>query len=227
MLWPYEAVQAQRDARVRRNGLASGSFAQHAEDVQLMRLLQDVGATGPYLDVGCNHPFKLSTTYLLYLNGWRGICIDPLPRFSPLYRQWRPDDAFEGVAIGEQQGNMALYEFEADVLSTLDPTLAAAYRRQGYRLRRESLVEVRSIDSILEVHSITAPLSLLTIDIEGHELPALRSMNLARWRPLLVCLEALTADGGRNEGAIAHLGEHGYRAEVDLGLNMLFRRVVP
>ena len=222
--WAYEAVQSVRDRRYLAEHVRSGGFSQHGEDAELLRMLQELGAKGPYLDVGCNHPFKLSNTFLLYRAGWRGICVDPLPRFAALYRQWRPEDKFECVAIGEQPGEMTLYEFEADVLSTLDPDLARAYQDRGYRLRGRSAVQVRPLDDILRQQGVQAPLSLLSIDIEGHELPALRSIDLQHWRPAVVCLEALTADGKRNDAAIEYLTNNGYRVARDLGLNVFFTR---
>ncbi len=129
----YEAVQTFRDRKFHGDGTRSGSFAQHGEDQRLLGLLRDAGATGPYLEVGCNHPFRLSNTYLLYLNGWRGLCVDPLPRFSRAFKRWRPDDIFECAAVREAKGNPPLFEFESDVLSTLDATLAEAYVARGFR----------------------------------------------------------------------------------------------
>ncbi len=220
----YEAVQGLRDRAYLRRADEAGSFAQHGEDLALMRLLQEAGASGPYVDVGCNHPFKLSNTYLLYRHGWRGLCVDPLPRFASLYRRWRPEDRFASLAIGEAAGELPLYEFESDVLSTLDPTLAQQYQAQGYRLRRTSAVRIASLDEVLAGSGLSAPISLLSIDIEGHELPALRSIDLGRWQPQFVCLEALTATGRRNGGAIDHLVSHGYSVAADLGLNIILRR---
>jgi FkbM family methyltransferase len=222
--WLYEGVQAWRDGRFHRESLRRGSFAQHREDLDIMRLLGQAGSVGPYVDVGCNHPFKLSNTYLLYLNGWRGLCVDPLPRFIPLYKKWRPQDIFACLCIGEQAGSMPLFEFESDVLTTLDQGLAAEYLRQGYKLRRQIQVDVGTIDALLETRRVAAPLSLLSIDIEGYELPALKSISLDKWRPALVCLEVLTANGRRNHEAIRYLDDHGYRMEADLGLNLLFSR---
>jgi FkbM family methyltransferase len=221
----YEAVQAFRDRRFHRQGTRLGTYAQHGEDIKLLKLLRDAGATGAYLDVGCNHPFRLSNSYLLYLNGWRGLCIDPLPRFSRAFKRWRPDDMFECAAVGEMDGDLPLFEFESDVLSTLDANLADAYLERGYRLRRKSTVKIRSINSILQAHRITAPLSLLSLDIEGYELPALRSIDLDQWRPMFICMEVLTADGHRNEAAIEYLMANGYRPAADMGLNIVFRRL--
>lgn len=220
----YEAVQAFRDRKFHRAGMTSGSFSQHQEDMTILALLRDAKAKGPYLDVGCNHPYRLNNSYLLYLNGWRGVCIDPLPRFQSAYTRWRPEDVFHCAAVGGTEGELPLFEFESDVLSTLDANLAEAYKNSGFRLRKKTVVRVLSIDTLLESSHLSPPLSLLSLDIEGHELPALRSINLDYWRPEFICMEALTADGRRNQSAIDYLSDNGYQSEVDMGLNVIFRR---
>jgi FkbM family methyltransferase len=222
--WLYELIQSYRDVYLHRECLINKSFAQHEEDVEIMRLLKLANATGPYFDAGCNHPFKLSNTYLLYLNGWRGFCVDPLPRFKKLYKKWRPEDVFECIGIGEKIGELSLFEFEADVLSTLDQSLADEYIRQGYKFRRQIQTKIKSIDSVLESSGVAGPISLLSVDIEGHELSALKSITLDKWRPVFICLEVITANGKRNEDAIHYLVDNGYNVESDLGLNLLFHR---
>jgi FkbM family methyltransferase len=222
----YERVQRFRDDRWLRQARQSGSYAQHGEDRALLEMLQGESVHGPYVDLGCNHPFKLSNTYLLYLHGYSGLCIDPLPRFRPLYARWRPKDCFMTVAIGEQAGELPFFEFESDVLSTVDAGLAASYQAQGWRLRRINSVRIERLDSVLEQARLTGPISLLSIDIEGHELPALHSLDLARWRPRLVCLEVATAGGSRRGEAVAHLQARGYEIALDLGLNVILRRLV-
>lgn len=220
----YEAVQSIRDRRVHSHGVRSGSFAQHVEDRHLMELLRSLGAEGPYVDVGANHPFKLSNTYLLYRSGWRGVCVDPLPRFKKLYRRWRPDDHFPCTAVGETEGHIELHQFEWDPLSTLDSSLAEQYMRNGFKRLQRMPVSVRKIDGLLVEAGIKGPVSLLSIDIEGHEVPALKSMNLDHWQPAVICIEAVTAAGERNEEALQYLLAHRYKVHGDLGLNVVFVR---
>jgi FkbM family methyltransferase len=222
--WLYQGAQALRDSLLHRQGLAAGSFAQHGEDLQLIRLIRELGAKGPYLDIGANHPFKLSNTYLLYLSGWRGVCVDPLPRFKALFSRWRPQDRFVCTAIGETAGEIELHQMEWDPISTVDGVLAEQCMQRGFRRLRIIPVPVRTIDSVLEEAGVAAPLSFLSIDIEGHELPALRSMNLEKWQPAVICLEALTQGGSRNLAAVQHLQAHGYRVHSDLGLNVILVR---
>src|SRR5687767_14678229 len=88
----YDRIQSLRDARYLRRARTSGSYSQHGEDRVILELLRTAAVDGPYVDIGSNHPFVYNNTFLLYTNGWRGVCIDPLPRFGDLYRRWRPDD---------------------------------------------------------------------------------------------------------------------------------------
>jgi FkbM family methyltransferase len=221
----YELVLRVLDYRYFISASERGTFAQHGEDKALLELLGMMNATGSFVDVGCNHPTKLSNSFLLYVEGRRGVCIDPLPRFKALYARWRPQDRFVCSAVGPVNGPMPLYEFEADVLSTLDPDLAQGYQASGYKMLRVSKTPVRTLDSILEESDLTLPLSLLSIDIEGYELPALESINLERWKPALVCLEVVTADGKKNQAAADYLLAHDYIEARNLGLNIIFKRV--
>jgi hypothetical protein len=83
---------------------------------------------------------------------------------------------------------------------------------------------VARLDTVLEEAGLKGPISLLSIDIEGHELPALRSIDLQHWQPALICLEVATADGQRNHGALNHLMGQGYEVSLDLGLNIVLAR---
>jgi FkbM family methyltransferase len=127
-----------------------------------------------------------------------------LPRLKKLFARWRPEDIFVSAAVGGGGGTLPFFEFESDVLSTLDKSLAQNYIRAGNRLRRELAVPVRSVDSILEKTNLRSRLSIVSIDIEGHELDALKSMNIRRWNPRLFCIEVQTADGATNRCAIEY-----------------------
>jgi len=69
------------------------------EDRMLLTLLPDKGR---YLDIGCSSPVKQSNTYLLYLNGWEGTCIDcrRLRRFKWI----RPRDKFIQTTVTDISG---------------------------------------------------------------------------------------------------------------------------
>jgi len=59
------------------------------EDKMLLQLLPK---TGTYLDIGCSQPIKYSNTFLLYLRGWKGTCVDT--RKIRRFKWFRPRDTF-------------------------------------------------------------------------------------------------------------------------------------
>ena len=60
-------------------------------------LLQRLPAKGKYLDIGCSTPIKYNNTYLLYLNGWSGICVDV--RKIRRFKWIRPRDKFVQATV--------------------------------------------------------------------------------------------------------------------------------
>jgi len=54
------------------------TFSLDGEDSVLKKSFLDL-PNGNYIDIGSHKPIKFSNTYMLYLQKWKGICIDPFP----------------------------------------------------------------------------------------------------------------------------------------------------
>jgi hypothetical protein len=50
-------------------------------------------------------------------------------------------------------------------------------------------VQTKTLDTILSEAQAPAPIDLLSIDVEGHELEVLSGFNFQRWQPLLILIE--------------------------------------
>ena len=54
------------------------SYSQAGEDQLVRYLFQSMGIANPtYLDIGANHPYICSNTFLFYSRGSKGVCIEP------------------------------------------------------------------------------------------------------------------------------------------------------
>ncbi len=51
-------------------------FSSDGEDYILQKIFSNL-KNGYYIDIGSHHPILHSNTFLFYLNGWRGVCVDP------------------------------------------------------------------------------------------------------------------------------------------------------
>jgi hypothetical protein len=67
------------------------SYAQRYEDVYLSRCFAGL-REGFYIDIGAGHPVHDSASFAFYLQGWRGITVEPNPRLVRLTRAVRPRD---------------------------------------------------------------------------------------------------------------------------------------
>jgi hypothetical protein len=75
------------------------SYSQFGEDAVVDGVMGARHPRGFYVDVGSFHPIKWSNTYRFYLAGWHGICVDPNPAFTELWKKTRPRDTFLNLAI--------------------------------------------------------------------------------------------------------------------------------
>jgi hypothetical protein len=73
----------------------------------------------------------------------------------------------------------------AGPFSSFDPNLAVT----GMRAARAIDVKVRTLDEVLAEGHASAPIDLMSVDVEGHELDVLRGFDFSRWKPRLVLLE--------------------------------------
>ncbi|MDE2581542.1 MAG: FkbM family methyltransferase, partial [Rhodospirillales bacterium] len=164
------------------------SYAQNYEDVMLRRALRGVDQ-GFYIDVGANDPNLHSVTKAFYLEGWRGINIDPVPACVRRLQAERSRDITLPLAAGAASGSVTLYEIPDTGLSTIDPSVAEQHRAAGYPVRTMD-IGVRTLSSICAEY-VTGEIHFLKIDVEGAEKDVLLGLDLMRWRPWIIVVEAM------------------------------------
>lgn len=166
------------------------SFAQNAEDVVLWRALGDV-SRGRYVEVGANHPSESSITRAFYDRGWTGVEIEPMAELVDIFRRERPEDLVVHAAVTDAGvPSVTLHAIEGTGLSTLDGSIAEAHRRSGWAVR-EKVVPARRLDDILnECLPSGADIHFMVVDVEGSERAVLATVDLRRWRPWVLVVEA-------------------------------------
>jgi len=168
-------------------------YSQEGEDIVLQRFLQEK-EKGFYIDIGAHHPTRFSNTYLLYLKGWRGVNIDAMPGSMELFNELRPEDINIEVPVSDESKEMLFYIFKETALNTFDETLANTYIAKGWKLLNKRKVVTQTVKDILKQHSISAQIDVMTIDVEGHELQVLRSIDWLVCNPTIILIEDLNFD---------------------------------
>ena len=197
------------------------SYAQNFEDVMLWRALQHI-KNGFYIDIGAQHPVIDSVSFAFYEHGWCGVHVEPTQQYSSLLREARPDETVYQVAIGNQNEELKLFEFEDTGLSTADHEIARKHLENGFKCK-ETIVSVMSLDTLFgQVGS--RDIHWLKVDVEGLEKEVLVSWKASSNLPWVVVVEStrpLTQEKSHQEWEAILLSK-GYTYVYFDGLNRFY-----
>lgn len=205
------------------NSQASINYSQTGEDA-VIRSLLDESVPGIYVDVGCHDPVRSSNTLSLYLHGWRGINVDANPRLIDRFKRVRRRDVAICAVISDQEGDIVFHEFDDELVSTV-ATEALPEWQSKWKKRGERVVKARTLNAVLEENATPGmDIGLLSIDVEGHDLNVLRSVDLDRFRPKLIVVEMHHLDLKRipENPVCRHLEERGFHQIAYDSLNGYF-----
>ena len=143
---------------------------------------------GFYVDVGCYHPLEGSNTYLLYKRGWNGINLDINTLSIELFNVARKEDLNVNVAVSNQSKKVKIYfRKKINMLNTINKKFAKIAFKKGFQTKS---ISSNTLNSILKNSKFkNKRIDFLNLDIEGNELNALKSIDLKKYQPKLICVE--------------------------------------
>jgi FkbM family methyltransferase len=141
-------------------------------------------------------------TMAFYALGWSGITVEPDPAFARLQREQRPRDLLIEAAITTKDHDTTVFHVvEGTGLSTLEDTFAEVHSRSDYEVH-DLTVATRRMDSVLQDAGWEGKdIHFMSVDTEGSEREVLESLDLSKWRPWVLIVEAtepLTTDSTRD-----------------------------
>jgi len=163
---------------------------------------------GTFLDVGANHHERFNKTWYLEHNlGWSGIAVDALSEFAPGYQQHRPHTRFFALFVSDKSDETA----RVHVISgnTLVTSANREFVAQFGTPDRVDTVPTIALNDLLAAQKVER-LDFLSMDIELHEPAALRGFDIGKYRPALVCIEALLPV---RQQILEYFAGHGYVIE--------------
>lgn len=207
-------------------------FAQAGEDKALKLLFTAMGKNKiSYLEIGTNNPIDINNTYLFYLGGSRGVCIEPNPMLIKKIRKYRPDDICLNVGIAEEEGEMDFYIFDQSDsekgLSTFSQKEAQHVQNTTHiKIAEIKKIPVTTVKTVLDKYFPGKAPDLVSIDVEGLDLEILKSFDFNSCRPIAICVETVnfTLDHKKikNQDIISYMESQGYFVYADTGINSIF-----
>lgn len=169
-------------------------YSQNGEDFIALKLLSDQ-KSGFFIEIGCIDGKRFSNTLALEQLGWTGLCIEAHPDYIDLLKRNRPNSKVSHAAIGDENVDQCtFYTNKRGSLSTLDKSKEKLWKSdygKYFSGFKEALVPQKTIDSVIEAYKIDK-IDVLSLDIEGSEVEALKGINLKINRPRLFIIEADT-----------------------------------
>lgn len=193
------------------------TYSQMGEDIIVQHLLTRVFHKmdrGFYVDVGAFHPRLFSNTKFLHMVGWRGLNIDASKEAIMRFDLERPGDINVCCGVAPTEGEATFYEFEGGAASTISSEQARIWQGNlGWKLIGESNIRVRPLNSLLEEFLPAGQtIDYLNVDLEGLDGDVIRSLDLSRYRPMVLTIELHDVDKvalAQNE-AVSYVISHGY-----------------
>ena len=178
-------------------------------------------AIDSYFDIGANHPFEYSNTFLFYQNGARGVCVEPIKSIADFFCQKRKRDKVLVNVVSSKSVSHDFYVLEPNTLSTADPVaLRRALETPGAFIKEKLSIPAISLDELFSNFGVP---SLLCLDVEGGDLDVLKSWSMCVYRPPILCVEDLEYSAVRGSrkptGVTDYLVSNGYMLFANTFIN--------
>jgi hypothetical protein len=206
-------------------------YGQAGEDLIVQSVLEGKAVTHGvdlrrqrYLEIGGNHPFAGSATYLLSQTlGMTGVIVEANPDLLDDLRTGRPKDVIVHAAVQtEDVESVDLYVPRFSEIASLDRSFITRWggRELGSRAVRVPAVRVNDIvRDHLDGH---APV-FLSIDVEGIDWSLLTDFDFGTYRPWLVQVEPSDDHiPGNTDRMIEYMGSAGYTLLAKTWVNLIF-----
>lgn len=162
-----------------------GGYSQYGEDEVLSSIFRN--QLGVCVEVGAHDGVTFSNTYYFEKLGWQRVLVEPNPDLCReiLLRRGERTILFECAASNANgTATLNMGSGSDDVYSSVE----SLDLEMGSGPFVGTTVQTRTLDSMLEEAGVVS-IDFISIDIEGHEMHALKGLDLQRWKPRIVLLE--------------------------------------
>jgi FkbM family methyltransferase len=198
----------------------------YSQGEEQKHILEHVGETGRFLDIGAWHAKNLSNTRALYERGWSGVLVEPSPEpFLGLLKEYGEEERISLVCacVGGME-TLAQFHASADAVTTSSQENFEKWREIGGFYGRFYSPRV-DLDYLMERFG---EFDFISIDAEGSSVEIFSDLlHLPRFidgggLPRVICVE----HDNRNVETLELAEAHGYREVYFSGENQVFARTI-
>ena len=204
------------------------SYSQAGEDSILTFLFASFKIENPsYVDVGANRPDSNSNTYIFYLRGSRGVCIEPDKNLFENFVKRRPLDKCLNVAVGAGDiKEMDLFIFDDPAANTLSIKDAQERIDGGdFKHLDTKKVAVKRLEDIIKENCSELP-HFISLDIEGFDYEVLKAFDFGTYPVPVWIVETINYSPNpqktKNNFLIGLMQSKNYFVYADTYINTIF-----
>lgn len=157
---------------------------------------------GFFIEAGANDGYNQSNTYYLEkFLGWRGILVEAIPSLSEKCKSTRSHSSVYNYALVSQEFNDSFVEMHyANLMSVVEGALKDSESQEKHLvsgLKCQNIAESYTVkvpaialETILNEIPKLPKIDFLSLDVEGYELDVLMGLNLEKYKPQHILVEA-------------------------------------
>lgn len=172
---------------------------------------------GFFIEAGANDGYSQSNTYFLEKErNWNGLLVEGIPDLYKKCKNIRINSIVENYAlVSNEFPHKSITMHFANLMSVVDGSLKKEEQENHIKkgvaiqnLDKTYSIEVpaRTLESILDEIPNLHKIDFFSLDVEGYELEVLKGINISKYRPNYILVEARFFDEVNN-----FLTEHNYK----------------
>mgnify|MGYP001307263407 CR=1 FL=1 len=189
------------------------TYSQFGEDLIVNKFFKNF--VGKYVDIGCYHPIKYNNTLLLYEKGWTGINIDLNQTSIDLFNVVRKNDSNILACLSDKEEEVVVY-FD-NKFSALNSIYTKNLDKFGIKDFKKIKVKTKIFSNLVKDN-----FDFLNIDCEGNDYKILRSIDLKKYNPKLICIEISSKEDKKS--ILEYLNTYTYELIEVKDLSYIFKK---
>lgn len=182
--------------RARRKGFYSQLGQDEIVFTEFFKFINNNDFPKLFIDIGCNHPLTHSNSYFFEFNqSYKVLAIDALQEMRELWQSKRPNAEFIECAVGEVGGVVNFDVLSGGEFGSMFSSVSEASKKVSTFPVTTRKVDVHRLEDIFNDRDIKRA-GIVSIDIEGYELSALRGINFNAFKAYVYIIENNTINNG-------------------------------